>query len=749
MNAHFCLLPFAFCLVLVLIARPACAQFGVNGFSWSPAGPYGTPARLSAVTVYQSPTNFLAASPEGGLWQSSDGANSWKVLTDSAASSQICAVTFNPAVPNTLFAGTGDDLSLRGNPGVMRSTDGGQTWTLSAGFSSNAVCALALDPANSQRLLAGSLAGIFLSLDQGVTWTQVSSAGAQTLQFDPAGNGVVYATVYSPSFLTGAGSAASPLWKSSDGGVTWNLLPVPTTFGTFDGESRTFQRASMTLGAPGTLYVAVSYLESSTIASVDVFVSTDGGNTWSVQQSALPITPNVAGTGRLPMYYDSTGNYLYIGASSLQRSTAAAQSFSAVSYPSVGNLQALSANLAATPPVLLAAGDQGLVSIPLAPGAMAASLNSPPVSLLESTSVDPVTAQVAYVSGESGLAAYTPFYGTWKTLLAPPVGFTTPVSTNPENIYAMGSGNLFESTNAGSKFTSYTAIPAGEQHAPYPPLLVDTISLSTLYTAGGRPYRSTNGGQTWTALSGSIDSRGGVVTAMVYSPLLRQIMYAATACLTTAVPAPLSCPATSRVYMSTNTGASWTLMATVNGYVSRLAADPGVPTAVYAVVGAFPGGPNPGAGLSGGDVLVLRAAAGTTAATQTSVKGNLPNVPINAILVQGSAGVTTTLAQTYYVGADTGVYYTTNGGLAWINLSAGLPQAPVTDISLQGTALQGTLRAATYGRGAYIASTSTISALNGGPAFERERLGDARPNRFHSFDRRQPGNSDDQFPDSD
>jgi uncharacterized protein (TIGR03437 family) len=695
-------------VLAVCFTLPAAAQFGNYGFSFSQAGPYGTPARLSTASVYQSSTNFLAASPEGGLWQSTNGGNSWQVLTDSAPTSQICSVTFNPATPTTLFAGTGDDLSLRGNPGVMRSTDGGQTWSLSAGFSSNAVCALALDPTNSQRVLAGSLSGIFLSVDQGNTWTQVSSAGAQTLQFDPAGNGVVYATVYSPSFLTGAGSASSPLLKSTDGGVTWNTLPITPPYPSFNGESRTFLRASMTLGAPGTLYLVVSYLESPTVAAGDVFVSSDGGNTWSVQQAVIAVSPNVAGTGRLPMYFDATRNYLYIGGAGLQRSTAAAQSFSAVSYPSIGNVQALSANLAATPPALLAAGDLGLVSIPLA-GATATALNNPPVALLESSSVDPVTAQVTYTSGESGVAAYSPFFGVWNTPVTSPVGFTTAVNTSPENVYSMGSGNFFESTDAAAKFTSFTAIPSTEQHAPYPPLLVDTVSLSLLYTAGQKAYRSTNGGQSWSALSGQIDSSGGVVTAMAYSPLLRQIMYAATACLSTAVPAPQSCPATSRVYMSTNTGATWTLLGTVNGYVSRLAVDPTVSTAVYAVVGAFPGGPNPGAGLINGDVLVLRAAAGATAATQTSVKGNLPAVPINAILVQGSGGtgvVSTTLAQTYYVGTDSGVYYTTNGGATWINLSVGLPQVPVTDISLQGT----TLHAATYGRGVYAASTSAISA---------------------------------------
>ncbi len=686
---------------VVVFAAMAHAQFGAGGFSFSPGGPYGTPARLSSV-VYQSATNILAASPEGGLWITANGGGAWIALTDSAPSSQICTVVYNG---NALFAGTGDDLSLRANPGVMRSLDGGQTWSLSAGFSTYAVCALAVDPANAQALLAGSLSGIFRSIDQGATWTQVSTQPAQALVFDPAGNGVVYACFSSPAFLTSSSASTSPLMKSTDGGVTWNVVPITPPFPQFSGEARTFARANIALGAAGTLYLAVAYLETKSVGSVDVFVSNDNGNTWNVTQGAIALSPNVAGTGRLPMFFDAARGNLYIGGATLQVSTAAAQTFSAVTYPPVGNVQAISANLTLSPPALLVAGDLGLATIPL-PTGTAAAVSNPPVSLLESSGFDPVTAQNEFVSGESGLSMYSAFFGTWTTPISTPVGFTSAVATNPEDIFALaGNGTLYESTNAGVKFSSFTAIPSTESHAPYPPLMGDPLLLTTLYTAGQRFYRSTNGGQTWSALSTTIDPKG-VVTALAMSPLLRQVMYAATACLGTTVPPESTCPATSRVYMSTNTGTTWTLMATVSGYVSRLAVDPGVVTAVYATIGAFPGGPNPAAGLEGGDVLVIRST-GTTS-TQTSVKGNLPSVPINAILVKGNSGpiITTTLAQTYFVGADTGIYATTNGGITWINLSIGLPPSPVTDLVLSGT----TLHVSTYGRGVYTADISQISA---------------------------------------
>jgi hypothetical protein len=54
---------------------------------------------------------------------------------------------------------------------------------------------------------------------------------------------------------------------------------------------------------------------------------------------------------------------------------------------------------------------------------------------------------------------------------------------------------------------------------------------------------------------------------------------------------------------------------------------------------------------------------------------------------------------TLYVGADIGVWGSTDGGLTWAPLENGLPDAPVFDLQIHPT--QRLLRAATYGRGIY------------------------------------------------
>jgi hypothetical protein len=124
--------------------------------------------------------------------------------------------------------------------------------------------------------------------------------------------------------------------------------------------------------------------------------------------------------------------------------------------------------------------------------------------------------------------------------------------------------------------------------------------------------------------------------------------------------------------------------------------------------------------------------------TWTSIRTNLPNVPINAVVVDptslppltftapmpglpiGPGGparfIVNQPAQTLYVATDAGVFVTFNVGGGgniqpspqWTDISRGLPPTPVTDISLRQP--DGVLLAATFGRGVYSTSVAGVSA---------------------------------------
>ncbi len=81
----------------------------------------------------------------------------------------IDALAINPTAPQTLFAGTSE--------GVLKSTDGGRTWTAAdTGLPDTGVTTMAIDPAAPQTLYAGTdSSGVFKSTDGGNSWSPANS----------------------------------------------------------------------------------------------------------------------------------------------------------------------------------------------------------------------------------------------------------------------------------------------------------------------------------------------------------------------------------------------------------------------------------------------------------------------------------------------------------------------------------------------------------------------------------------------
>ena len=218
-----------------------------------------------------------------------------------AASGEVGVVAFSPSGA-TVFAAGGGGMwwGPYSYAGVMRSLNGGQTWTrIDAGLTDPFVQSLWVDPTNPSTVLAGTSSAIFRSTDDETTWSRVEPTGAQFLV---ASGDAVYAGgptgVFSSSdagaswqlVLHGAGEngsvvidpaapldavaigTARGLVVSSDGGLTWSQPSLP---GTTDGSA--FFNAggdvvTYTPSDPSTVYAATAD---------GVFVSHDAGATWS------------------------------------------------------------------------------------------------------------------------------------------------------------------------------------------------------------------------------------------------------------------------------------------------------------------------------------------------------------------------------------------------------------------------------------------------------------------------------------
>ena len=120
------------------------------------------------------------------------------------------------------------------NRGVLRSTDGGGTWTTISGATGTglplgAAFDLASDPTNAARMFttAGGN-GVFRSTDTGATWTRVSNAAMNTMMSGSLSNvdlavgrnNNIYAAIVISGRLAG-------VFRSGDGGNNWTAMDVP------------------------------------------------------------------------------------------------------------------------------------------------------------------------------------------------------------------------------------------------------------------------------------------------------------------------------------------------------------------------------------------------------------------------------------------------------------------------------------------------------------------------------------------
>jgi len=238
---------------------------GDHGKSWSPLS-HGLPdVIITTIAVKPGNPQVIFAGTDGwGAWKSSDGGRNWtpvksQLLEDAA----VRVIRFHPGHHDTLYAG------LVGK--ALRSTDGGTTWTalnidpLPVTFSD-----IAVNPQRSSTIYAGSWQKIYVSTDNGATWrvSQQLSLGTSGLTSGSANFGRLdkwLRFAFDPDDpLSVWANSLTALYKTTDGGSTWERNPVP--FGFLFGTA-----ISVTHDPQRTMYVAFNGR---------IVKSTDRGKTW-------------------------------------------------------------------------------------------------------------------------------------------------------------------------------------------------------------------------------------------------------------------------------------------------------------------------------------------------------------------------------------------------------------------------------------------------------------------------------------
>lgn len=245
---------FAFVIGFNLSASGQSAAQIPDGFfdvlQYRHVGPVGN--RVTAVVgVPGDPNVYYFGAAAGGVFKSVDGGVHWTPVFDREPVQSIGALAIDPTNPNVVWAGTGETF-IRSNVsvgnGIYQSVDGGKTWTHRGLDATGRIGRIVIHPRNPHVVFAAALGhlygpqperGVFRTTDGGATWERVlfvdEQTGAADIVMDPNNPEILFAAMWQMIIRTWgreSGGPGSGLYRSKDGGTTWeklqgNGLPTP------------------------------------------------------------------------------------------------------------------------------------------------------------------------------------------------------------------------------------------------------------------------------------------------------------------------------------------------------------------------------------------------------------------------------------------------------------------------------------------------------------------------------------------
>src|SRR6266545_2753311 len=177
-------------LSLVLLSTPA-----VRAQTWVPVGPPGGDVRSLAADP-RDPRRLYLGTADGVLYRSDDAGLRWHRLSPGFPhpGASLDEIVVDPQ--GSVLVGFWEVAGSGG--GIARSDDGGKTFAMLPGITGLSVRALAQSASNPDVLVAGTIAGVFRSVDRGKAWQRITPEdhaelrNVESVAIDPTTPDVVY-----------------------------------------------------------------------------------------------------------------------------------------------------------------------------------------------------------------------------------------------------------------------------------------------------------------------------------------------------------------------------------------------------------------------------------------------------------------------------------------------------------------------------------------------------------------------------
>lgn len=695
----------------------------VSTTPWQPLAPMNFAGRILCMAV--SPTNantIFVGSASGGLWKSTTGGTggpggiSWTYVPTGFPVLGVGAIAINPQNANEIYIGTGEVYNknekgvtpgghirtYRGfyGIGILKSTDGGVTWSQVLSFAQSnleGVNDMIINPLKPSTVFAATTDGLYRSFNSGANWTKIHSVlMSMDLAMKPGDTSVLY--VGSGNF----GSTGNGLYKSTNAGAT-----TPTFTRLTSGLPTSFTGMARIAIAPTStskIYASIGHSPGST-TKYGLYVSTNEGASWKKATTTNII--NGQGWYAHDVVVDPTNaNTVYWSEIDIYKSTNGGSTMSKRSNWSGWNLGNTTIGTTAEGTstythadnhrlyffngALYTVTDGGLFKSTNG-GSSFLSLNGglQTAQIYPNISAGRTDANYMLLGlQDNGTFVYRGQPGSARVIGAD--GFCTAIDPANDNIGFAGYYflNLKKSTDKGYTFptTSFTnnynaATIPNEMACFNAPVVFANNNTNIMYAGTIYLKKSVNKGSSWT------NGNGGAVISGSNSPILTL----ATAPSDDNVVYISTTPGSgirSRMYITTNGGTSVTnITGTLpDRYYSKIAVDPADKNRAAITLSGF-----------GSSHVFITYDAG---ANWTDIGAGLPDVPHNTLTFDPNN------TSILYVGNDLGVYYTTDipvtspgasATLNWTSYNEGFTDATLVSDLLFTT--NNKLRLATHGRG--------------------------------------------------
>ena len=711
----------------------------LDALKWRCIGPSRGGRVVAVAGDPVDPMTFYFGACAGGVWKTVDGGVYWRCVSDAAfTSAAVGAIAVSRSDPNVVYAGTGETsirVDVSYGDGMYKSTDAGRTWAHIGLRETRHIGRICIHPTDPDLVYVAALGdafgankerGVFRSRDGGKSWQKVlfrgADAGSVDMSMDPHNPRILYAAFWQArrSFWhLNSGGPGSGLWRSLDGGDTWEDL---------SGKN------GLPTGKLGKIGVSASAARSGRVFALleaegdktGLYRSDDQGANWTF------VCPNRDLMHR-PWYYThvfaDTGHAdtVYVTNYQMWKSTDGGVSFSEVTTPHGDNHDLWIDPLN---PRRMIEGNDGGACVSFNGGASWSSIYNQKTAQFYRLAIDNQVPYHVYGTQQDNTTISVPSASEWGVISQgdctyPGTGESGFIVVHPQDPNIVYSGAVGSSPGGAGALQRYdhrtrqirlinvwpeesTGIAPRDMKYRFAwtfPVVFAPDDPKTLYAGGNHVFRTRDEGQTWDCISPDLSlndpSRQGPSGGDLTHDTAGAEVHASCACIT---PSPhrvneiWASTDDGLVHVTRDDGARWRNV-TPKGmpelaYVGCVEISAHDADTVYVAATRFK--------LADYKPYLFRSR--DSGKTWASITGDLPQGEITRVLRADPVR-----PGLLFVGTETGVFFSRDDGRHWTRMKGGMPAVPVYDLKIKDADLV----AATHGRSFWILDDlSALRALN-------------------------------------